>query len=232
VEWFGQRGVEAHFVGNPMLDALDKDLSKYKKFYSDYNLQTVHIAIMPGSRDAEIGSLWRPMQQIANQIKSKYPNVTFTAVAVDEKRKDILKSYQILGFRCKYAVGSVNEIAQESDFAIVASGSATLQVASAGCPMVVMYQSSRIMWQLIGRWLVTAKNLSLINIIAQRDLVPEFMPYFDSVKPIVESIIKLLEDQNGLSQLSGELIKLVEPLGKENASQNVVQIVREMLGKS
>jgi len=50
-----------------------------------------------------------------------------------------------------------------------------------------MYQSSRILWHLAGRWLVKTKYLSLVNILAGQELVPEFMPYFRSIDPIVET---------------------------------------------
>jgi len=125
-DWFAKRGVGAVFVGNPLLDEFDGDFSNRKKDYADFEPRKAEIALMPGSRAAEISSLWHPMQQIAIRIRRKYPNVSFTAVAVDEKRKEILKIMRVLGFRCKYAVGSVSDIASAADMAIVASGSATL----------------------------------------------------------------------------------------------------------
>lgn len=95
--------------------------------------------------------------------------------------------------------------------------------------MVIMYQSSRILWHLIGRWLLKTKYLSLVNILASRELVPEFMPYFGSVEPIVESIEQFLEDKDKLVQLSGRLIELAEPLAKEKACEQVAAIAVEML---
>ena len=111
----------------------------------------------------------------------------------------------------------------------MASGSATLEVAAAGCPMVIMYQSSRILWYLVGRWLVRAKYLSLVNILSGKELVPEFMPYFTSIEPVVERIEQLLEDKDKLAQLSGDLIELVEPLADKKARQEVANVVIGML---
>jgi len=155
--------------------------------------------------------------------------MTFTTVTVDAEREKILKAKQIPGFECQYTIGSVNETAGSADFAIVASGSATLEVTAAGCPMVIMYQSSRILWHLIGWWLIKSKYLSLVNILSAQELVPEFMPYFSSIEPIVETIEHLLEDSDRLSQISSELIKLTEPLAKKNASDQVANIVLKML---
>jgi len=227
-DWFSQRGIDVVFVGNPLFDELEIDSARHKK-YVDFEPKNAKFAIMPGSRAAEIDSLWRPMQQIALRIKEKYPGATFVTVAVDAEREQTLRNAEIAGFKCQYAIGSGAETANAADFAIVASGSATLQVAAVGCPMVIMYQSSRILWYLVGWWLIRPKYLSLVNILSDKELVPEFMPYFTSIEPIVESIEQLLEDNNKLAQLSGELIKLGEPLAEKKAGEEVAKIAVGML---
>ncbi len=228
-DWFGQRGVDTVFVGNPLFDELNIDLPGHRRNYADFNPTNARIAFMPGSRPAEINTLWLPMQQIAIRLKQKYPAMTFTTVAVDAEREQILKEKQIPGFECEFSIGSVNETAGSSDFTLVASGSATLEVTAAGCPMVIMYQSSRILWHLVGWWLIKAKYLSLVNILSDKELVPEFMPYFTSLNPIAETIEHLLDDSDSLSKLSGDLINLVKPLADKNASEQVAEIAVEML---
>jgi lipid-A-disaccharide synthase len=210
---------------------LPADLSGFRKQYSDFEPAQVVVALMPGSRAAEIDSLWRPMQEIALRIRQKYAGASFVTVAVDDERRQILEASQIEGFECRYTIGSVSDTASEADFAIVASGSATLQVAGVGCPMVVMYQSSRILWHVAGRWVVKTKYLSLVNVLAGRELVPEFMPYFTSVEPIVRTIEQILKDKDKLTRMSNELIELAQPLRVGSASQKAAQIVREMLGQ-
>jgi len=227
-DWFRQRGMDVFFVGNPLLDELKIDSAGHKK-YTDFEPKNARFALMPGSRDAEINLLWQPMQQIALRLKNKYPAAKFVTVAVDTEREQVLRTTQIPGFECHYTIGSVSEAAKAVDFALVASGSATLEVTAAGCPMVIMYQSSRILWHLVGWWLIKPEYLSLVNILAGKELVPEFMPYFSSIDPIVESIERLFEDRNKLTQISSELIKLVEPLAEKKARQEVTKIVIEML---
>lgn len=239
-DWFKSRGVDAAFVGNPLLDQLHIDSTHHER-YRDFKVQNARFAMMPGSRPAEIESLWRPMQQIAIRIKEKYPAVRFVTVAVDSRREDILRAAQIPGFECQYSVDSVYKTAHEADFSIVTSGSATLEVAAAGCPMVIMYQSSRILWHLFGRWIVKTKYLSLVNILSSRGvptrqsgfgdgaLVPEFMPYFTSIDPIVETIERLIENNETLIQVSDELTKLTVPLAQKKACEEVAALAVEML---
>ncbi|MBL7185546.1 MAG: lipid-A-disaccharide synthase [Phycisphaerae bacterium] len=226
-DWFGSRGVDAVFVGNPLLDKLTIDTSRHEK-YARFESAKARLAIMPGSRPAEIDSLWKPMQQIALRLKEKYRQATFVTVAVDAKRQQLLKETQIPGFECQYSVDSVNKTAAAVDFSIVTSGSATLEVAAAGCPMVVMYQSNRVLWYLFG-WIMKTKYLSLVNILADRELVPEFMPNFSSIDPIVASIDQLLQDKNALGRISSELTELTEPLAEKKACEEVAKIAVEML---
>jgi lipid-A-disaccharide synthase len=248
-DWFTSRGVPAEFVGNPLLDGLTQsDLTRAKRDYRGFNPANAKIAIVPGSRPAEVGTLWRPMQQIAIALRKKYHNAAFTTVAVDEATRGALDSTRLMGFRTDYAIDAVYQTARSCDFALVASGSATLQVASAGCPMVIMYQTNPILWHLIGRWLVTTKYLSLVNILwhglgsrgntanpqdAPRrmavPLVPEFMPYFRSTAPIIETVRNLLEDKARLAQINSDLLALVGPLATKKAGSIVAQIAASML---
>ena len=227
--WFGQRGVDTTFVGNPLLDKVPEDLTSYRKDYSGFDPRRARIGLMPGSRLAEIESLWRPMQEIAIRLRGSFPAASFVAVATSEERRDLLREKQIPGSACEYSVDTVTDTADAADFCVVASGSATLEVASAGCPMVVMYQTNRILWHLFGRWLVHPPFFTLINLLAERELVPEFMPYFTSVDPIVAKVRAFLNDANALNRISNELIDVVEPLTAKRAGTEVARIVRGML---
>ena len=123
----------------------------------------------------------------------------------------------------------MTDTADTVDFSLVASGSATLEVASAGCPMVVMYKTNRVLWHLLGRWLVRSKFFTLVNLLADRPLVREFMPYFVSTAPIVDHVSNLLRSPKTLNRISNELIDLVEPLTQKKAGQEVARIVLDML---
>jgi lipid-A-disaccharide synthase len=199
------------------------------KDYDNFSMKTAHIALMPGSRKAEIKTLWPAMQDIARRLKARHLTIKFTAVAADKQTLDILRRTEIKALRLDYQTDAVYSVAKTVDLAIVASGSATLQVAAAACPMVIMYQSNKYLWHLVGKRIVTTKYLSLVNILAQDELVPEFMPYFDSVAPIVTACEKFLNAPDKLRELSGKLAKLTKPLTTGNASQNVARMIVEQI---
>ncbi|MCK5001112.1 MAG: lipid-A-disaccharide synthase [Anaerohalosphaera sp.] len=228
-EWFSKRKMDVRFVGNPLFDGAGAMVADEAKDYSDYDKRIAKVALLPGSRGAEIDTLWEPMQRIAIRLAERFAEIEFTVAAVDDEKLKALKAARVDGFDCEYVVDDVPGLVRRSDLAVVASGSATLQVAAAGCPMAVMYQSNKIMWHLLGRWLINIKHLSLPNILAGKELVPEFMPYFDSVEPIVESCAGLLSDKNKLAATSGELVKLVKPMAEHRASAEVAELVIEMI---
>jgi len=228
-QWFGQRGVDTTFVGNPLLDKLPGDLTSYRKDYSGFDPRHAKIALMPGSRLAEIEALWRPMQEIALRLKGDFPAAQFFAVVTNEERRALLSQMEIPGFQCEYSIDSVTDTADAVDFCLVASGSATLEVASAGCPMAAMYQTNRILWDLLGGLVVHAKFFTLVNLLADRALIPEFMPYFKSVDPIVERVTGFLKSPETLNRISNELIDLVEPLTGKRAGEEVARIALGML---
>ena len=184
---------------------------------------------MPGSRKGEIEKLWLPMQQIAVRLERKWPGMKFIVPTVNNEKQQLLKETEIGGLKFEYVTGDAAEAALKADFALVASGSATLQVASTGCPMVVMYQSSKFLWHIFGRWIINTRYLCLVNIIANKELVPEFMPYFTSIEPIFDSCCKHLDNIDLLTRASGGLIELSKPLGKEKAGVKTSATIKHML---
>ncbi len=232
-EWFGKRGIDAEFVSNPLFDEMDIDLAANFKPYSDYDPQSPKIALLAGSRDAEIKTLWPAMLEIAAALKTKHPGAVFTACAPDDDKRAMLESMATdTQLSISYETDSLIDVCQKCDYAIVASGSATLQVAAAGCPMTVMYQSNRWMWHLVGQWLIRLRHLSLVNILAGKELVPEFMPYFASIEPIINRTGGLLSNPSEMSFISQALIELVAPLTERRASDAVAEMVLEMLSNN
>jgi lipid-A-disaccharide synthase len=227
--WFQSRGVDAEFVGNPLFDELDYPIEQNIKSYADYVPGKAKIALLPGSRKAEIETLWEPMQEIALRIQRRFPEVHFYTAASDMNKLALLHEKRLRGFACQEQVGDLVSLCRQVDFAIVASGSATLQVAGAGCPMAVMYQSNRWMWHLVGKWLIRTPVLSLPNIVAGRRLVPEFMPYFTSTQPIADAAMAYLAEPAKLKKASMELIETVKPLAGGKAADKVAKMVMQMV---
>ncbi len=228
-KWFNDRRVDTTFVGNPLFDGINIDATKDYKSYTGYDPSNANILLLPGSRIAEIKLLWPAMQNIATRISHRWPQISFTATAVDDDKLQILKENETGRLDCQYTTEPVTAAARRADLALVASGSATLQVAAAGCPMVIMYQLNRFAWHLFGKWITRTRFLSLVNILARQELVSEFMPYFTSTEPIFGKCIRLLASRARLCKLSRQLTELAEPLARGSASDNVADIALDMI---
>jgi len=232
-DWFAARGIDAQFVSNPLFDPIDTDLEKNFKSYTAYDPAAARIALLPGSREAEIRSLWPAMLTIAAALQKKHPAAVFTACAPDALKRALLEKLKSQSphadLPVAFAAAGLYETARQADLALIASGSATLQAAAAGCPMIVMYQSNKWLWHLLARWLVRLRFLSLPNILAGIELVPEFMPYFTSLDPIIARADGLLNTPSRLSSISQALIELVRPMAQRRASDAVADIVLDML---
>jgi lipid A disaccharide synthetase len=87
------------------------------------------------------------------------------------------------------------------------------------------------MWHLLGRWLITTRFLSLVNILAGNELVPEFMPYFTSANPIYAACDEIIADNNKLQKTSHALQKITATLGDGKTAGKVAAVVMEMLSK-
>lgn len=228
-DWFRTRGIDATFVSNPLFDELAEPVERNTKTYAAYRSDAPRIALLPGSRNAEIRTLWPAMLEIAAQLRQQHPQATFVSCAADADKLAAMQAAAEGGPAIAYETGRLYETVKGCDFALVASGSATLQVAAAGCPMAILYQSSKWLWHLVGRWLIRTRFLSLVNILARKELVPEYMPYFDAVEPIAQTCHGLVSNTGRLMQTSQALTELVKPLAAARACDNVAKIVLDML---
>ncbi len=120
-----------------------------------------------------------------------------------------------------------------ADLVLVASGTATLHVAHYRKPMVVMYDAGRLLdWphRLLGRFVLRAPHLSLVNILAQARVVPEFMPFVRDVAAVAAVAGQLLTDETWRQVMVQQIDAVVRPLETSDASARVCALAAELLG--
>jgi lipid-A-disaccharide synthase len=123
----------------------------------------------------------------------------------------------------------VETVFKRSDLVVAASGTVTLQAAIHGTPMVIMYKVSPISF-LLGRALVRVSHIGLVNLVAGRELVPEFVQGAASAENIASAVETMLTDRHHLHQLRQQLLALRDVLGGGGASDRVAGLALEMLG--
>ena len=94
--------------------------------------------------------------------------------------------------------------------------------------MVVMYYVNPLVWKLIGWWLVPQRPMCLVNILAGKIIVPEFMPWYGSAEPVAQKVLELLADPQALERTSRRLLELTEPLKRPGTAERTAQILLEL----
>ncbi|UCG15396.1 MAG: lipid-A-disaccharide synthase [Phycisphaerales bacterium] len=229
-EFFRSRGIDATFVGHPLFETLmarsvDEVVSQQIK-----DRGSPIVALMPGSRKHVVREVLPGQLRVAARVAARFTNAHFPiSVANPQVRQVAGPLIDKSGLPISVHTGSNGEMLTAADVVLVASGTATLEAAYYHTPMVVMYNGSKWGYRLIGRWLIRTRHLSLVNILAGREVVPEFMPYYTSVKPIAARTLELLSSPELRTKIAVELAETVGPLLKPGAAENTAALLMEML---
>ena len=225
--WYGQRGIAAEYVGHPLFDC-DRQLAAGP--WDGQSGQFPTVALLPGSRSHEIERLWPAMQRIARRILEAFPEARFRSAAPSVAVAETLGERLAADLPVEVQHGSIAAATRGADLTVVASGTATLEVAAEHVPMIILYHVNGLQWHLIGRWLVKTKHLSLVNILAQRELAPEFMPLGGRVEEAADVALELLRDEGRRARMREDLARLTEPLTRGGAAERVTEMIVELLG--
>lgn len=163
-EFYARYGMDVLYIGHPLAMAIRKEGS------TDVVARKDQIALLPGSRKHEVELLLPEMVKLAHRL----PSYLFVVIAVPHLSIDIYRN--IIGAQSNIQVqqGNLHQILRESEAAIVTSGTATLETALVGTPQVVVYKGNPFSYQLAKR-LVKVPFISLVNLIADKQLVPELI---------------------------------------------------------
>jgi lipid-A-disaccharide synthase len=177
--YFSPYPAPVSFVGHPLVEMVEKSVSVTARPSGLDKTGPVRLAIVPGSREQEIARMLPPMMGACGLLKRKYPQLTVTV----SKRKDLppeLFHRACAPFRATHPESIVIcedplvNVLAAADLAIVTSGTATLQAALLGIPLVVAYRTSALTYFLLKR-MVTLPFIGLPNIIAGEKIVPELI---------------------------------------------------------
>ncbi|HUO09216.1 MAG TPA: lipid-A-disaccharide synthase [Phycisphaerae bacterium] len=214
--YFRERGVNGVYVGHPMFDVPaetpETDPARLDPPLPGKN-GDLKVAIFPGSRRAEIDKHMPPMLRIMGEIRGKFPRVAFVAVAPSEERAwQIRHHLRSANTPVDIRVGHADAIIRWADLALTKSGTATLQIARHHKPMVVMFAVAWWKWNLFARYIINTPYIALVNILAGREIVPEYIPFHGSPLPVARECIELLSHPERRAAMSQELAELVAPL--------------------
>lgn len=228
-ELYRKEGINATFVGHPLLEIVKPALGK-EDFLKKFNLPATNytISLLAGSRRAEVKMHLSLMLKTASYIYKKIKDVKFLILKpaeLSETYYENIKSYPLPIYLISNNTYNGLSI---SDFAMVCAGTATLETAILGVPMVIIYKTSLFNWLII-RPLIKIPYIGMVNIVADRKIVPEFIQY--KIKPfsIASYIIEMFNRQEELNQQREELLKIKSQLGTPGAIPKSAEIISSFL---
>ena len=218
-DYLRRRGVNAHFVGHPLFDELPpadpRDLDEAAR------TGRWRIALLPGSREGEIKRHAPALAEVMDRLRRRRPEAEFTLTAGSDAVAEMIRRHARRD-DLPLAVGDTPAVLARSHFAVVASGTVTLEVAHFGVPMIVFYHVPKWQYRLAGRWIVRTPHLSLVNVLAERQLVPELMPWYGDAAVLADAAEEMLDDLPRLKRTRSELLELVAPLHRQAAAADGV----------
>jgi lipid-A-disaccharide synthase len=225
---YERAGVSVEFVGHPLLDSIPcqgpENLPPINK-----ERGTPQIVLLPGSRTHEVQSLLPEMLEACSILFKKYPKARFTIAAASTIRiEDLEAMVRSSPVETRLVQGQTYRAIHEADLAIVASGTATLETALLGKPMVILYRVSPISYW-VGRALVNVQCIGLVNIVAGKRIIPELLQDEACGKRIAEEALRILEDEAYRQSMIRELQEVGRRLGSPGASERVARLAVAMM---
>jgi len=234
---FKKAGVPSLFFGHPLLDIVKTQKTK-EEFFSSHQIlkKDFIIGIMPGSRVIEIkrhmNTLINICKIIAQKSKSENKEIAFYLIKASVLPKEIFSPFEkklnelsiVILEEDKY------EAMSNADLLLIASGTATLEACILESPMIVFYKVNWLSW-LLGRWLIKVPYLCIVNIIANKLVVPEFYQGLFKASTVAEEVLKLMKNPNLLKAQKEDLRKVKAELGMSNASKAIASLILEKYWK-
>lgn len=233
VDFFKKHNYRVDYVGNPTVDAIaafrekSKDDSR-EQFIQDNNLETKpFIALLAGSRKQEIKDNLPAMLEVVTKF-TDYQAVIAGAPGIDP---DYYNAY-IGNSNCRIIFDQTYRLLSYSDAALVTSGTATLETSLFRVPQVVCY---RMPMPRIAHWafknILHTPYISLVNLIANQEVVKELFAKYFSRQNIEEEVNRLLNDKVYRNNMLEGYDRIIHMLGKAGASEKAAQIIISKLNK-
>jgi lipid-A-disaccharide synthase len=237
------RGVNARFVGHPLLDRLDPP--ELPSIAAAFAIGQPQVALLPGSRKSEIANHAGAMAEMADRIRGLFPGARFAFAAASAESARQIQECAGRG-DLPIEIGQADRVLSRSHFGLIASGTATLEAAYFGVPMVIVHRGSFLGYHVILRWMLCTRYLSLVNILANQNeflqghdapdakpLCPELMPWHGDMEQLWSAIKGLLKRPEKLTAMRRRLLDLIAPLKAPggSAAENVAQMVIDVMRK-
>jgi lipid-A-disaccharide synthase len=216
-------GLRTEFVGHPMLEELDGHRI-------DQPREPDLVALLPGSRIREIKRIFPVMLEAARLLLRKSEAIRFEASAASEPAREFMQKLAAEEGLSDIPIGLKNscELMQRACVGMVASGTATLESSFYLLPFVLIYKVSWLTY-LPGRLLIRVDHLGMPNILAGKEIIPEFIQHEALPVRIADSVWNLYSDPSRRATMVSEMGQVINFLGEKGAGRRAAEaVIREL----
>ena len=227
--FFARFGIRAHWVGHPLVDQLTHILPE-KAFRKKYGLAADRhiVALLPGSRKMEVQQLLPMMIAAMEELAGSH---RITPIVGKPEHLEMAFYRQLIPDGVPVIDQDVSALMKHAHFALVASGTATLELGYLQTPMIVMYRVAPITY-FLGRLLIKLDHIALANIVAGKPVVPELIQHHLTVERVKQHARRYLEDENYYATVKSGLASIPGVLGPPGASERAARQIADFLIRS
>jgi lipid-A-disaccharide synthase len=223
-------GVDVEWVGHPLLDIVKPSLSReeaIERFGLDPGRRTV--GLLPGSRKEEVMRLLPPLLDSTIFLREKMPELQFIIpLAPGISQSTVSTWMKNVPIPIKMTEGFAYDVMNLSDLIITASGTATLEAAILGKPMVILYKVSTFTsW--VARALIRVRYIGLVNLVSGQEIAKELLQKEVNPERIAEEALRLLKDPVLYRKTAESMAKVRQNLGEPGAAKRAARIVTALL---
>jgi lipid-A-disaccharide synthase len=225
---YREAGVPVTYVGHPLVDLVAPAPDRHA-FLSGLGLDPSRpvVAMLPGSRPMEVANNMPPLVEASRIALRQRPDVQFV-LAVAPLLDPATLEARCGGLPIRAVGNQTLAVVGAADLALVASGTATVETALLGTPMIVVYRVAPLTYAL-GRRFVRVAHFAMVNLIAEREVVPELIQSAFTPERVAEETLALLGDTGRADLMRRDLAEVRRRLGGPGASARAAAVVREFL---
>jgi lipid-A-disaccharide synthase len=218
-EFYQRHGYDADYTGNPTADAV-AEFQPTADFYERNHLDPDKpiIAVLPGSRKQEIEEMLHEMVAIL----PAFQEYQFVVAGVNNLDRAYYQHFERNGIR--YLFDQTFDLLSHARVALVTSGTATLETALFDVPQIVCYRTS-IMSYTIGKMVIKVPYISLVNLIAGREVVKELIQNNFTARNLMDELKRLLTDDEYMARMKAGYAELREKLGQQQAAKKAAELM-------
>jgi len=229
-QWFSRRGIPARFIGHPRMNRpIDPDTLRERMHGLPQGAP--RIALFPGSRRHEVRANIRLLVDAYTELQARHAGMGGVIVAAGpDLARIVRKRIKVFPMGLHMTAGQTDAAIAWSDLCLAVSGTITLDIARHQKPMIGVYKTSFPAW-LVSLLLLRTRFRLLPNIIAEREIVPEFVPHFGGAMSIVRQANRYLQDSKNAAIQSQELARVcsrfVNKNPPEEAAKLIIKVIRD-----